>query len=198
MRGRQREDRQLFLEPLPLAASPGPLILPAAAPVAQPIQLVEIRQQQQQPAQLVEIRQPIAPNYGGPEVTEVREVAANYGGPEVTEVREVAVNYGTPQPEATEVVEVRDEIVEVPDEIVEVRDEIEEPVASYGAADVRAASSYASPLSAAATQIVEVRKQPAVFTVPQTIASERNILAKPVAITRRLVDFFIIHLFSDM
>ena len=191
MRGRQREDRQLFLEPLPLAASPGPLILPAAAPVAQPIQLVEIRQQQQQPAQLVEIRQPIAANYGGPEVTEVREVAANYGGPEVTEVREVAVNYGSPQPEATEV-------VEVPDEIVEVRDEIEEPVASYGAADVRAASSYASPLSAAATQIVEVRKQPAVFTVPQTIASERNILAKPVAITRRLVDFFIIHLFSDM
>ena len=191
MRGRQREDRQLFLEPLPLAASPGPLILPAAAPVAQPIQLVEIRQQQQQPAQLVEIRQPIATNYGGPEVTEVREVAANYGGPEVTEVREVAVNYGSPQPEATEV-------VEVPDEIVEVRDEIEEPVASYGAADVRAASSYASPLSAAATQIVEVRKQPAVFTVPQTIASERNILAKPVAITRRLVDFFIIHLFSDM
>lgn len=191
MRGRQREDRQLFLEPLPLAASPGPLILPAAAPVAQPIQLVEIRQQQQQPAQLVEIRQPIAANYGGPEVTEVREVAANYGGPEVTEVREVAVNYGSPQPEATEV-------VEVPDEIVEVRDEIEEPVASYGAADVRAASSYASPLSAAATQIVEVRKQPAVFTVPQTIASERNIIAKPVAITRRLVDFFIIHLFSDM
>jgi hypothetical protein len=191
VRGRQREDRQLFLEPLPLAASPGPLILPAAAPVAQPIQLVEIRQQQQQPAQLVEIRQPIAANYGGPEVTEVREVAANYGGPEVTEVREVAVNYGSPQPEATEV-------VEVPDEIVEVRDEIEEPVASYGAADVRAASSYASPLSAAATQIVEVRKQPAVFTVPQTIASERNILAKPVAITRRLVDFFIIHLFSDM
>jgi hypothetical protein len=191
VRGRQREDRQLFLEPLPLAASPGPLILPAAAPVAQPIQLVEIRQQQQQPAQLVEIRQPIATNYGGPEVTEVREVAANYGGPEVTEVREVAVNYGSPQPEATEV-------VEVPDEIVEVRDEIEEPVASYGAADVRAASSYASPLSAAATQIVEVRKQPAVFTVPQTIASERNILAKPVAITRRLVDFFIIHLFSDM
>ena len=191
MRGRQREDRQLFLEPLPLAASPGPLILPAAAPVAQPIQLVEIRQQQQQPAQLVEIRQPIATNYGGPEVTEVREVAANYGGPEVTEVREVAVNYGSPQPEATEV-------VEVPDEIVEVRDEIEEPVASYGAADVRAASSFASPLSAAATQIVEVRKQPAVFTVPQTIASERNILAKPVAITRRLVDFFIIHLFSDM
>jgi hypothetical protein len=191
VRGRQREDRQLFLEPLPLAASPGPLILPAAAPVAQPIQLVEIRQQQQQPAQLVEIRQPIAANYGGPEVTEVREVAANYGGPEVTEVREVAVNYGSPQPEATEV-------VEVPDEIVEVRDEIEEPVASYGAADVRAASSYASPLSAAATQIVEVRKQPAVFTVPQTIASERNIIAKPVAITRRLVDFFIIHLFSDM
>ena len=185
MRGRQREDRQLFLEPLPLAASPGPLILPAAAPVAQPIQLVEIRQQQQQPAQLVEIRQPIAANYGGPEVTEVREVATNYGGPEVTEVREVAVNYGSPQPEATEV-------VEVPDEIVEVRDEIEAPVASYGAADVRAASSYASPLSAAATQIVEVRKQPAVFTVPQTIASERNILAKPVAITRRLVDFFVL------
>ena len=182
MRGRQREDRQLFLEPQPLAAAPGPLILPAAAPVAQPIQLVEIRQQQQQPAQLVEIRQPIAANYGGPEVTEVREVAANYGGPEVTEVREVAVNYGSPQPEATEV-------VEVPDEIVEVRDEIEEPVASYGAADVRAASSYASPLSAAATQIVEVRKQPAVFTVPQTIASERNILAKPIAITRRLVGF---------
>ena len=50
----------------------------------------------------------------------------------------------------------------------------------YGAA-VRA--SYEAPLQPAPTQIVEVREP--VFTVPQTIAAERLVPVKPIAITRR-------------
>ena len=155
VRGRQREDRQLFFEPLPLAA-PQPILIPSAAPLPQPIQLVEIRQQPIQP-------QPVA------QVVEVREEAAatNYGSPvpEAIEVKEAEVNYGAP------------EVVEVPAEVIAVR---EEPLTGYGAA-VRA--SYEAPLQPAPTQIVEVREP--VFTVPQTIAAERLVPVKPIAITRR-------------
>jgi len=161
VRGRQREDRQLFFEPLPLAA-PQPILIPSAAPLAQPIQVVEIRQQPQlqlqpQPVELIEVREaPAAANYGGP-VVEVKAAEPNYAAPEpeVVETKEAEINYEAP--EAVEVVSVREE----------------EPLNNYGAV---------VPQQFAAAQIVEVR-QPA-YTVPQTIATERLNPARPIAITR--------------
>lgn len=176
VRGRQREDRQLFFEPLPLAAAQ-PFLIPSAAPLPQPVQLVEIRQQPQPVAQVVEVREePVATGYGSP----VREAEINYGAPELVEVKAAETNYGAPELVEVKAAEVNygaPEVVEVPAEVIAVR---EEPLTNYGAA-VRA--SYEAPLQPAPTQVVEVR-QP-VFTVPQTIAAERLIPVKPIAITRR-------------
>lgn len=123
VRGRQREDRQLFLEPLPLAAAPGPFLIPSVAPLpqaVQPIQVVELRAQEPAPAPT---------NYGGPVVEvapqpeaaplpeevavfEVRdqpeEAPANYGSP-IVEVPETRASYDAPQPAAATLVEVREQ-----------------------------------------------------------------------------------------
>lgn len=147
IRGRQREDRQLFFEPLPLATAQ-PLLIPSAAPLSQPIQIVELRQQPQPVEQFVEVREE--------PIVEVKTAETNYEAPEAAEI--------------TEVIAVRDE---EPVEATPAR-------TGYGAPEVRA--TYDAP---AATQIVEVR-QP-IFTVPQTIAAERIVPVKPIAITRRLI-----------
>ena len=108
-----------------------------------------------QPVQVVEVR-----------AQEPAQAATNYGGP-VVEVAQ--------QPEGATVFEVRDQPEEAPvnygSPIVEV-------------SETRAVNSYASPQPEAAT-VFEVREQPAVFTVPQTIAAERIVPVKQIAITRR-------------
>ncbi len=75
----------------------------------------------------------------------------------------------------------------MPEEVAvfEVRDQPEEAPANYGSPIVEVPETRASYDAPAAATLVEVREQPAVYTVPQTIAAERIIPVNPIAITRR-------------